>query len=94
MAKHKLANGYVLDDGEIEARAQEWEEGTWTGGLVELRVGRPRLSNEPNANLSFKCPRSGAVMIERAAALSGMKKSAFLRAAALEKAMSVLGAIG
>lgn len=94
MAEYKLANGYVLTDEEIEARAQEWEDGTWKGELVELRAGRPRLSSEPNANLSFKCPQSGAAMIERAAELSGVKKSAFMREAALEKAARILGAVG
>lgn len=90
MTERKLANGYVLSDEEIESRVREWEDGTWKGSLVELRVGRPRLSDEPNANLSFKCPESGAQMIEQAAKASGMKKSAFMRDAALEKAALVL----
>ena len=94
MAEYELANGYVLNDEEIEARAREWEDGTWKGHLVELRAGRPRLSSEPNANLSFKCPQSGADMIERAAELSGVKKSAFMREAALEKAARVLASVG
>ena len=94
MAEYELANGYMLSEEEIEARAQEWEDGTWKGRLVELRAGRPRLSSEPNANLSFKCPQSGADMIERAAELSGVKKSAFMREAALEKAARVLASVG
>ena len=94
MAEYKLANGYVLTDEEIETRAKEWEDGTWKGELVELRAGRPRLSPEPNANLSFKCPQSGADMIEKAAEISGVKKSAFMREAALEKAARILVAAG
>ena len=94
MAQYKLANGYALTDEEIETRAREWEDGTWRGSLVELRVGRPPLSNEPNANLSFKCPQSGADMIARAAEACGMKKSAFMREAILEKAASVLSTVG
>lgn len=90
MTERKLANGYVLSDEEIESRVREWEDGAWKGSLVELRVGRPRLSDEPNANLSFKCPESGAQMIEQAAKASGVKKSAFMRDAALEKAALVL----
>lgn len=90
MTERKLANGYVLSDEEIESRVREWEDGTWKGSLVELRVGRPRLSDEPNANLSFKCPESGAQMIEQAAKASGVKKSVFMRDAALEKAALVL----
>jgi hypothetical protein len=94
MAEYKLDNGYVLNDEEIERRAQEWEDGTWAGNLVEMRAGRPRLANEPNANLSFKCPKSGAEMIEKAAALAGVKKSAFMRDAALEKAARILATAG
>ena len=90
MSTYKLSNGYVLSDEEIERRASEWESGTWNGSLIELRVGRPRLSDEPNANLSFKCPASGADMIARAAAARGVKKSEFMRDAAIEKAAKVL----
>ena len=67
MAEYKLANGYVLTDEEIEARAKEWEDGTWKGQLVELRAGRPRLSNEPNANLSFKSTFMREAALEKAA---------------------------
>lgn len=94
MAGYELPNGYVLTDDEIERRASQWEDGTWEGRLVPVRVGRPRLSGEPNANLSFKCPRSAAELIERAAAASGVGKSAFMRDAAVEKAARVLAGAG
>lgn len=61
---------------------------------MTVRAGRPRLSGEPNANLSFKCPESAAQMIERAARVSGVKKSEFMREAAVEKAARVLAAAG
>lgn len=92
MANHELANGHILTDEEIEKRAQEWEDGTWSGGLVELRAGRPRLSDQPNANLSFKCPLPAADLIASAAKIEGVKKSQFMREAALEKAVRVLAA--
>lgn len=58
---------------------------------MNFRVGRPRLSEvEANANLSFKCPKTGADLIERAAAACGMRKSEFLRSAAIEKAERIL----
>ena len=90
MSKYILENGYVLSDEEIEKRAAQWEDGTWDGSLVALRVGHPRLSTEENKNLSFKCPVSGAELIERAAKVQGIKKSEFLRMASLEKAASIL----
>lgn len=94
MADYTLPNGYILTDDEIERRAMEWEDGTWSGSLATVRAGRPRLSDEPNANMSFKCPESGAELIARAAQLSGVKKSAFMRDAAIEKAAHVLAAVG
>ena len=94
MASYKLRNGYVLTDEEIEQRAAEWERDDIEIPLVEMRVGRPPLSSEPNANLSFKCPESGAELIAQAARVSGVKKSAFIREAALEKAAQVLAAVG
>lgn len=91
MSGYQLADGRVLTDEEIERRASEWDRGTWAGHLRAVRVGRPRLSDEATANLSFKCPASGAELIARAAQATGVKKSAFIRAAALEKAARVLG---
>lgn len=92
MAEYELPNGYVLTDEEIERRADAWENGTWDGELVTMRAGRPRLSDEPNANMSFKCPESGADLIARAAAKAGVKKSAFMRDASIEKAVRILAA--
>lgn len=31
MAEYEPTNRYVLNDEEIEARAQEWEDGAWKG---------------------------------------------------------------
>lgn len=94
MTEYKLPNGYILTDDEIERRASEWENGTWSGRLVTMRAGRPRLADEPNANMSFKCPESGAELIAQAARLSGVKKSAFMRDAAIEKAVKVIADAG
>lgn len=88
---YKLADGTVMTDEDIDLEGAEYESGSWEGSLTNLRVGRPRLSaNESNANLSFKCPKTGAALIERAAAACGMGKSEFLRSAAIEKAEKVL----
>ncbi|MBU9001130.1 MULTISPECIES: type II toxin -antitoxin system TacA 1-like antitoxin [Bacteria] len=89
--EYRLANGSVITDEDIERECAEYESGSWEGSLVNFRVGRPRLSEvEANANLSFKCPKTGADLIERAAAACGMRKSEFLRSAAIEKAERIL----
>lgn len=89
--EYRLANGSAITNEDIERECAEYESGSWEGSLVNLRVGRPRLSEvEANANLSFKCPKTGADLIERAAAACGMRKSEFLRSAAIEKAERIL----
>ena len=86
--EYRLANGSAITDEDIERECAEYESGSWEGSLVNFRVGRPRLSEvEANANLSFKCPKTGA---DRAAAACGMRKSEFLRSAAIEKAERIL----
>lgn len=91
LMEYRLANGSVITDEDIERECAEYESGSWEGSLVNFRVGRPRLSEvEANANLSFKCPKTGADLIERAAAACGMRKSEFLRSAAIEKAERIL----
>ena len=67
----RLANGTVITDEDIERECAEYESGSWTGALANLRVGRPRLS-------------------EGEATACGMRKSEFLRSAALEKAERIL----
>lgn len=87
----RLANGTAITDEDIERECAEYESGSWAGALTGLRVGRPRLSDgEDDANLSFKCPKTDADLIERAAAACGMQKSEFLCSAAIEKAEKIL----
>lgn len=80
---------------------EQWCEAYDAGNLPEgyefdgaIKPGRPRLANEVTASLSFKCPESGVDMIARAAKVSGVKKSAFIREASLEKAAKVLASVG
>lgn len=87
-----LASGTAITDEDIERECAEYESGSWAGTLTGLRVGRPELSDgETDASLSFKCPKTDAVLIERAAAACGMQKSEFLRSAAIEMAEKILG---
>lgn len=42
--EYRLANGSVITDEDIERECAEYESCSWEGSLVNLRVGRPRLS--------------------------------------------------
>ncbi|MEE0279130.1 MAG: nucleotidyltransferase domain-containing protein [Collinsella bouchesdurhonensis] len=69
-----LANGTAITDGDIERECAEYESGSWAGTLTGLPIGRPRLSDgKDDASLSFKCPKTDAALIERAAAACGMQ---------------------
>lgn len=86
-----LASGTAITDEDIERECAEYESGSWAGTLTGLRVGRPGPSDgEVNADLSFECPKTDADLIERAAAACGMRKSEFLRSAAIEQAEKIL----
>lgn len=59
--EYRLANGSVITDEDIERECAEYESGSWEKSLVSLHVGRPSLSEgETNANLSFKCQKTGS----------------------------------
>lgn len=87
----RFANGTAITEEDIERECAEYESGSWAGTLTSLPIARPRLSDgKDDANLSFKCPKTDAALIERAAAACGMQKSEFLRSAAIEKAEKIL----
>ena len=48
MFEYKLSNGYVLSDEEIEARATQWENGSWEGGLAAIQPGDSKPSQHGN----------------------------------------------
>ncbi len=48
MSEYKLSNGYVLTDEEIEARATQWENGSWEGGLIVIQPGDSKPSQRGN----------------------------------------------
>lgn len=89
MEKYQLINGFIIP-AEVAKRADEPKSADWESCADGQQPGRPRLSGEPNSNLSFKCPESNARLIAYAAKISGTGKSAFMRDAAVEKAARVI----
>ena len=72
-AEYTLSNGRNLNEADIEARAALWESGEWTGELVALRVGRPRLSpTEPNPVTGLKGALMTAVRLSFSLSMSCM----------------------
>lgn len=80
---------------ELEAQASRGElkfDGPITYGPPPdpPSVGRPRLADEELEVVSFKMPKSMSNLIKLAAKKAGSSRSAFLREAALEKAVATL----
>ena len=69
MAEYRLANGGVITDEEIEAECEKYETGTWEGHLTDIRIGRPRLSEEgrgePSITVPVKFPASMVAAIDQ-----------------------------
>lgn len=89
MTGYRLIDGFIVPTSFVCPKTQSASSDR-DAHLDDQHPGRPRLSGEPNSNLSFKCPESNAQMIAYAAKISGTKKSTFMRDAALEKAARVI----
>ena len=73
-------NGTVLTDEMLDKRAEEYEDGTWSGH-GEVAMGRPRLYDEDMGTVSFRLPCSRIRAVEAAAKRQGESKSDFFRRA-------------
>ena len=73
-------NGTVLTDEMLDKRAEEYEDGTWSGH-GEVTMGRPRLYDEDMGTVSFRLPCSRIRVVEAAAKRQGESKSDFFRRA-------------
>ena len=85
--EYKLASSRVVTDEEMERDAEAWENDTWEGGFADIRVGRPRYSDEDLGTVVFKAPLSKIAAMERKASELGVSKSQFMRDA-LERAIA------
>lgn len=73
-------NGTVLTDEMLDKRAEEYEDGTWSGH-GEVAMGRPRLYDGDMGTVSFRLPCSRIRAVEAAAKRQGESKSDFFRRA-------------
>ena len=55
----KLANGTALTDDEIDRECEEYESGTWSGSLTNLRVGPQALQRGAQRQPLLQMPRDG-----------------------------------
>lgn len=85
---YKTKSGRVLSNGDLDAMAEEYEQGTWSG-VAQVSPGRPRIYDEDMATVSFRLPKSRIEAIEEAARRNGISKSQFFRDA-IDRALLAL----
>ena len=81
MDREKLNKEFGVTEEQLDAWAEEYENGTWKGHLGEITPGRPRLYNEDLETISFRLPRSRINAIDAVIARKGGSRSDFLREA-------------
>ena len=77
--KYVTENGTVLTDEKLDEMAKKYEEGTWSGKMGKLVVGRPSLADEDVKSVSFRLPVSKIAMMDARAAAKGETRSEFIR---------------
>ena len=77
--KYVAENGTVLTDEKLDEMAKKYEEGTWSGKMGKLVVGRPSLADEDVKSVSFRLPVSKIAMMDARAAAKGETRSEFIR---------------
>ena len=61
----------------LDAEAEQYEAGRWSGGLDHVALGRPRLYDEPLAAISLRLPVSHLEQVDARA--RGQSRSEYLR---------------
>lgn len=77
--EYKAENGQVLTEKTLDEMAKKYEDGTWSGRMGKLVVGRPSLAEEEVKSVSFRLPISRIAMIDARAEAKGETRSEFLR---------------
>ena len=63
----------------LDAEAEQYEAGRWSGGLDHVAPGRPRLYDEPLAAISLRLPVSHLEQVDARARARGQSRSEYLR---------------
>lgn len=76
---YRTAKGTLLTDELLDEWAEACERGEYPGTPGEIVVGRPRISAEDLATITFKLPKSQVAALDETAKRAGETRSQFLR---------------
>lgn len=79
MEKLFTEDGIEITDELVERWAEPWERGEIPGTPGKIVVGRPRISAEDLATITFKLPKSQVAALDETAKRAGETRSQFLR---------------
>ena len=77
--KYITESGLELTDELLDEMAKKYEDGTWTGKLGKIVVGRPSLADEDVKSVSFRLPVSKISIIDSRALAKGITRSEYIR---------------
>jgi hypothetical protein len=73
------SGGTAVTEELLEQSAEEWENDSWSGRLVNVTVGRPRIAGEELVNVTFRIPKSRLGALDAMASRKGESRSEYLR---------------
>ncbi len=76
---YRTAKGTLLTDELLDEWAEACERGEYPGTPGKIVVGRPRISAEDLATITFKLPKSQVAALDETAKRAGETRSQFLR---------------
>lgn len=82
---YKTNSGKDIADADLDAMAEEYEQGTWAG-VGKISPGRPRIYEEDMETVSFRLPKSRIAAVDAYTKRAGISKSQFFRDA-IDKAL-------
>ena len=88
MRREEINKLFGVTDQQLEAMAEEYENGTWKGRVGPVAPGRPTVFNEELETISFRIPKSRVQEIDNRAKACGESRSQFLRRA-IDQALPV-----
>lgn len=81
---YRTSKGTLLTDELLDEWGEACERGEYPGTPGEIVVGRPRISTEDLATVTFKLPKSQVGALDDIAKRAGETRSQYLRALVAE----------
>ena len=79
MDREQMNKRFKVTEEQLNAEANEYEDGSWNAPLGKLIVGRPSIANEEVKPITIRLPVSKIAAIDKTATNLGITRSAVMR---------------